>query len=171
MEQATLRRLILETAEGQPPLLSGLPCPEQQLQPHGVDLSLDTAARFTTAGWMGQDPADRGLAATAPLDFDPAGWLHLPPGPYLVTFQETVHLPLDLMAIGLPRSSLLRSGVSLNSAVWDAGYHGRSQALLTVHLPAGYRIQQGARLMQLVFLRLAAAVTQGYTGRYQGENL
>jgi len=76
-----------------------------------------------------------------------------------------------LMALGRPRSSLLRSGVSVHTAVWDSGYQGRSQALLVVHHPAGYRVQQGARLMQLVFWRLGSAVEQGYQGKYQGENL
>jgi dUTP pyrophosphatase len=54
-------------------------------------------------------------------------------------------------------------------AVWDAGYRGRSEALLTVWNPAGFDIQQGARIAQLVFLRLTRT-TEGYRGAYQGEN-
>ena len=33
------------------------------------------------------------------------------------------------MALGFARSSLLRSGCGIQNAVWDAGYHGRSEAL------------------------------------------
>ena len=89
----------------------------------------------------------------------------------MVVFNEVVHLPLDLMALGRPRSSLLRSGVAMHTAVWDAGYRGRSQALLTVYNPEGFRVQQNAGLMQLVFFRLAQPVVEGYQGRFLGENL
>ena len=82
-----------------------------------------------------------------------------------------VNLPPDLMALGRPRSSLLRSGVALHTAVWDAGYRGRSQSLLTVHHPGGFRLQRNARVAQLVFFRLATPPGQGYQGRYQGEGL
>ena len=99
-----------------------------------------------------------------------AGWLQLAPGGYLVTFNETVNLPLNLMALARPRSSLIRSGVSLHTGVWDAGYAGRSQSLLMVHHPAGYRMQRDARIAQLVFFPLVAADSEGYTGRYQNEN-
>ena len=89
----------------------------------------------------------------------------------MITFNEIVNLPLDVMALGRPRSSLLRSGVSIHTAVWDAGYRGRSQALLVVYNPAGFRVQKNARLMQLVFIRMAKPVSEGYQGRFLGENL
>ncbi|MCH7714129.1 MAG: deoxyuridine 5'-triphosphate nucleotidohydrolase, partial [Chloroflexi bacterium] len=105
------------------------------------------------------------------LDFAPDGWLELAPGPYLIDFNETVNLPLDVMALGRTRSSLLRSGVAIHTAVWDAGYRGRSQALIVVYQPDGYRLQKDARLLQLVFYRLAQPVSEGYQGRFQGENI
>ena len=74
------------------------------------------------------------------------------------------------MALGQPRSSLLRCGVTINMAVWDAGYSGRGQALLTVFNPHGFKLQKNARVAQLVFFQLAAE-TEGYNGTYQGENL
>ncbi len=120
---------------------------------------------------VGAGPGQRDLSATEPLSFDGEGWLSLAPGPYLITLNEVVNLPLDLMALGRPRSSLLRSGVSVHTAVWDAGYHGRSEALLVVHHPLGYRLQRNSRLVQLIFFRLPQAVSQGYQGRFQGENL
>ena len=41
--------------------------------------------------------------------------------------------------------------------------------LLNVYNPAGYHLQQNARLMQMIFFRLARPVQQGYQGRYQDE--
>ena len=88
-----------------------------------------------------------------------------------MTFNEVVNLPLNIMALGRPRSSLLRSGVSIHTAVWDAGYNGRSQALLVVYHPDGYRVQRDARLMQLVFLQMETAASRGYQGRFQSEHI
>jgi dUTP pyrophosphatase len=34
----------------------------------------------------------------------------------------------------------------------------------------GFRLQRGARVLQLVFFRLSSATAEGYRGRYHGEN-
>jgi hypothetical protein len=73
------------------------------------------------------------------------------------------------MALARPRSSLLRCGVTIGTAVWDAGYSGRSRSLLVVHNARGFRLQQGARVAQLVFFGLTGET--GLSRVYQGENL
>lgn len=143
---------------------------DQQIQPNGVDLSLRQVSRLDGPGLLAADNAGRRLPSAIPLDFDGAGFLDLPPGPYQVVFNEIVDLPNDLMALGRPRSSLCRCGVLLHTAVWDAGYRGRSTALLVVANPAGFRVQRDARLLQLVFFPLDAPVDHGYRGAYLGEN-
>ncbi|MDA0263680.1 MAG: deoxyuridine 5'-triphosphate nucleotidohydrolase [Chloroflexi bacterium] len=165
------RDSIASLIYGSPPLLADYLSLEAQLQPNGFDLSLKAVAGLTTPGAVGAEDADRELSETEPMDFGPGGWLQLAPGPYLVTFNEVVNLPLNVMALGRPRSSLLRSGVAIHTAVWDAGYRGRSQALLVVYQPGGYRVQRDARLMQLVFFSMETAVGEGYQGRFQSENL
>lgn len=165
------RDAIAEMVQDTPPLVQGYLSLKDQLQPNGFDLTLHDLSHLTTPGSMGQGPEQREISGLRVAEFDTEGWLDLPTGPSLITFNEIVNLPRDLMALGRPRSSLLRSGVSVHTAVWDAGYRGRSQALLVVHHPLGYRVQRGARLMQLVFFRLAGEVKNGYSGRYLGENL
>ena len=156
---------------GNPHLIESYLSLDQQLQPNGFDLTLREVARLTSPGSMGAASDQRRLSDTDKLEFGPDQWLHLAPGSYLITFNEIVNLPLDLMTLGRTRSSLLRSGVSIHTAVGDAGYRGRYQALLVVHLTSGYRLQKGARVMQLVFVSLARPVSQGYQGKFQGENL
>lgn len=165
------RDAIRSLIEGTPPLLDGFLSVEDQLQPNGFDLTLGDISRFITPGSMGSADSDRQLSATASIGADAGGWLRLDPGPYLATFNEVVNLPPHLMALGRPRSSLLRSGVSIHSAVWDAGYRGRSQVLLVVYHPVGYHLQRNARLMQLVFFHMDQPTSQGYQGRFQDENL
>ena len=105
------------------------------------------------------------------LPFDAEGRVYLAAGAYMVTFNEIVNLPRHVMAMARPRSSLLRCGVAVHTAVWDAGYKGRSQALLVVYNADGYRLSSDARVAQIVFMYLVAPATEGYSGRFLGENI
>ncbi len=153
-----------------PPLLAGYPDLDAQVQPNGFDLTLRDVAAIAGRGQLAVSNEQRALPGVTPLDYDADGFIALNPGAYKITFNEVVSLPLDLMAIARPRSSLLRCGVVVHSAVWDAGYSGRSESLMTVHNPVGFRLQRGARVLQLVFIRLSSEAT-GYRGVYQGENI
>ena len=167
------RESIMALVQGPEPLIEGIVDLESQLQPNGFDLTLKEVSTFVSPGAMPNGAARSSLSETTPLGFDGDGYVTLQPGPYLVTINEVVHLPQDLMAFGRPRSSLLRSGVAIHTAVWDAGYKGRSQGLLTVYNPHGWRVCRNARIMQIVFIHLAKSVDSEliYQGRFQLENL
>jgi dUTP pyrophosphatase len=143
---------------------------EEQLQTNGFDLTLHEIAALQTAGRMMASNSQRVISDLAPLAYDSAGSIELAPGSYMITYNEIVHLPKNIMALGRPRSSLLRCGVNVGTAVWDAGYEGRSQSLLVVHNPQGFCVQRNARITQLVFLELTGE-SEGYKGVYQGENI
>lgn len=151
-----------------PPLVEGID-QQAQLQPNGIDLRVDRIQRLTSPGLLGAAPHLREPAAREDVQPDGDGWWDLHPGSYVIGYVETVNLPHDLMAFARPRSSLLRSGVAIHTAVWDAGYSGRGEGLLAVLNPKGYRLQRGAAVLQLVFLRLGVATVDGYRGKYQGE--
>jgi len=164
------RERLLALIQGARPLISGYHSIEDQLQPNGFDLSVAEVGEFTTGGAIGRSNASRSLPDVRALPFDEADWLELSPGAYQIVFNEVVDLPKTLMALGRPRSSLCRAGATLATAVWDAGYRGRSTALLIVQNPAGIRIERAARLLQLVFFTLDAPTARGYDGAYQDEN-
>lgn len=153
------------------PLMTGLLDIETQIQPNGVDLTLREVSRYEGGGAIGVDNADRVLPELTPLVFDAHGWLDLQPGTYHILYNEVVEIPESLMALGRPRSSLNRCGVTINTAVWDAGYNGRSTSMLVVANPEGFRVQRNARVMQLVFFGMSEATAEGYRGTYQGENI
>ena len=144
---------------------------EAQTQMCGLELTLKKVERFTSGGGLAFDNNERVLPQTEVMEFDSEGWISLPPGSYQVTFNEIVSIPRDAAAIGRARSSLLRCGASLETALWDPGSRGRSQSLLVVYNPAGLKLKKEARLMQLVFLRLEKEAEKEYSGRYQGENI
>ena len=152
-----------------PPLVEGIDA-DVQLQPTGIDLRVERVQRLASPGLLGASDAVREPAAREDVPSDRDGWWDLHRGAYVITYREKVNLPHDLMALARPRSTLLRSGVAIHAAVWDAGYSGRGEGLLSVLNARGYRLQRGARVLQLVFLRLSAPTLDGYRGRYQGEN-
>ena len=161
---------ILNLMEQDPPLIEGYVNLGEQVQPNGIDLTLREVALFQSAGQIAVDNSQRMVSEPAPLIFDGLDFIQLIAGAYLITYNEIVHLPKNVMALAFPRSSLLRCGVNVQTAVWDAGYEGRSQSLMVVYNPQGIRLQRNARIVQLVFLRLTGE-TEGYQGTYQGENI
>jgi dUTP pyrophosphatase len=165
------REDILKMLEASPPLVENLCDAPQQVQPNGIDLTLKEVALLSSPGSLGSSNEGRALSSTSPLVFDGLGRVDLLPGCYLVTYNEVVNLPKNIMALATPRSSLLRCGVSIHSAVWDAGYSGRSQSLMVVYNPQGFRLHRNARIVQMVFFLLSREVAQGYQGVFQGENI
>ena len=164
------RQDIQRLLRKKPPLIEGCIDIEKQLQPNGVDLTLRQIALLQSPGRITVEDSQRLVSELAPLVFDGLGFIDLIPGAYIITYNEVVHLPDNVMALGRPRSSLLRCGVTVGTAVWDAGYEGRSQSLLVVYNPQGFRLQHNARVAQLIFMRLSQK-TKGYQGTYQGENI
>jgi dUTP pyrophosphatase len=165
------REDILEMLGATPPLVENLCDVQQQVQPNGIDLTLKEVALFSSSGSLGTGNENRVLSGTSQLVFDGLGRVDLLPGCYLVTYNEVVNLPKNIMALAMPRSSLLRCGVSIHNAVWDAGYSGRSQSLMVVYNPQGFRLHENARIVQMVFFFLSREVAQGYQGMFQGENI
>ena len=164
------REDILELLKLQPPLIAAIMNLDAQLQPNGIDLTVREISSYSSRGNLTENNEGRELSRTSPVVFDARGGADLLPGAYLLTFNEVVSLPANVMALGRPRSSLNRCGVSMHSAVWDAGYSGRSQSMLVVYNPHGFRLHKNARVMQLVFFHTARAVDKGYSGKYQNEN-
>lgn len=149
-----------------PPLLDGLRDIDLQIQPNGVDLRVAKLFRFRDMGKLGFDNCDRRLSSLDEIKSDKNRVFNLDPAPYLVQFCEFMNLPTDLMAIGRPRSSLLRMGVTIDSAVWDAGFRGYSQSLLLVQAPLGLLLEEEARIMQVVFFKLSSS-TEAYDGEFK----
>jgi len=161
-----LRRLL----EANPPLLENSVDIKTQIQPNGLELTLKEIRTIEGPGAVDFDNSERKLSDSRGLEFGDNGWIHLPKGIYKVLFNEIVNIPMNLAAIAKPRSTLIRCGATLETAVWDAGYRGRSESMLVVYNEAGFSVKKNARIMQLLFYTLDTEVEEGYSGVYQNEN-
>ncbi len=138
------------------------PTDEEQVQPNGVDLTVEAVLEQVEPGRVGVDGKTVGERDPVPTD---GGVFWLDPGGYILQYAETISVPDEHVGFLYPRSTLLRNSCMLNTAVWDAGYEGRGEGLLQVHHPI--RIERGARVAQFVLAEASNETV--YDGSYQGE--
>ncbi|HDZ77169.1 MAG TPA: deoxyuridine 5'-triphosphate nucleotidohydrolase [Candidatus Omnitrophica bacterium] len=144
---------------------------DKQLTPNGFDLTLADIFEFKTPGALDFSnkervvPEGKKLMPEKKNQQDKFGWWNLKKGTYRVRTNETVNMPNDLTALAFSRTSLMRMGAYTVHGVWDAGFCGRSEFILTVQNPEGISLKQNARIAQLVFF--VTDETEGYNGIYQ----
>ena len=147
---------------------------DTQLTPNGFDLTAAKIFEFSGSGAVDFSNKERNIPECRELAFkkenpdDKFGWWELEPGIYKVVTNETVKLPLDLIGVAYPRSSLLRMGAFTQTGVWDAGFNGVSEFVLVVANSRGIKLKQNARVAQLLFTKINETET-GYSGIYQNK--
>ena len=141
------------------------PLRDGQVQPNGVDLTLEAVFEQVAAGRI--ERGGKMIGERAEVEADADDVYALSPGGYVVRYAEVVSIPDDHVGFILPRSSLMRNSCMVNTAVWDAGYTGRGEGLLQVHHDV--ELEARARIAQLVLAR--AEHEDVYEGSYQGENV
>lgn len=153
-----------------PPLVEMMIDPKTQVQQNGLELTLKHIEFFEGMGKIAFDNTERKLPSTKPIHFDKDGWVKLKKGSYKIVFNEIINIPKNVAAIAKPRSSVMRCGANVIAGVWDAGYSGRSEALLVVYNKMGIKLKTNARVIQLLFFKLNEEVSEGYSGKYLNEN-
>jgi dUTP pyrophosphatase len=136
----------------------------EQVQPNGVDLTLDAVFEQVSPGRIGTDGKTIGDRTEVE---DDDGVYRLSRGGYVVRYADMIRIPDDHVGFLYPRSSLLRNSCMLDTAVWDAGYEGRGEGLLEVYHEI--ELERGARIAQLVLANADHEDT--YDGSYHRENL
>jgi len=162
-------KMILSSQElkemiGKDKLVEGFLDLDKQLQQSGFDFTVERIYSLNGKGTIDFDNSERSFPETGEIAFGPSDSIELKPGCYKVRFNESCHIPADVAAIARTRSSLLRMGVTVETAVWDPGFEGKSESLLIVSNPTGIRIKKNARLIQLVFVKLQQPTNRLYEG-------
>lgn len=147
-------------------LVANMISEKDQIQPCGVDFTLKKISLWENSGMIDFDNTKRKLADIDIVPFH-NGQVILKQGGYLVEFNETVTMPLNIMGVLQTRSSLFRVGATIQAGVIDPGYEGAVGALLQVWNPAGTILTRNAKLGQWVFAEISDPDEKGYTGVYQ----
>ncbi|MFH1327496.1 MAG: deoxyuridine 5'-triphosphate nucleotidohydrolase [Candidatus Bathyarchaeota archaeon] len=162
---------ILEGIKASSPLIKDFIDLKEQLQPAGFEMTLSEIQTFEDSGSIDFTNKSRKLAKTKKIGLKEGSPTTLPAGAYTLRYNETVHLPKNILALIFPRSSLIRNGAVLYTAVWDPGYEGKGQGLLCIHNQYGLKIYKNARIGQMVFIKLGKSVAEGYRGIYTKEKV
>ncbi len=137
-----------------------------QTQIAGFDLTTKEVMELEDGGIIDFDNSERFIPNHKTINPEDNKWT-LEPGGYLVRYNEIVEVPLDAIGLVLPRSSLMRIGATLCSAVWDPGYKGRGVGLLIVN--ARITLYKDSRIAQIIFINTKEKLNKGYSGTYQNE--
>jgi len=137
----------------------------KQSQPAGYDVTVNKILAYS------KDRYTLGIAKGENSDLVPVPlggkYFELTEGAYFVELNEITTIPKDAIGILLPRSTLLRNGLDVRTALFDPGYSGQPKIMLVCHRPA--RIERFARVGQLIIIKSDAEFSSQYSGRYQGE--
>ena len=152
-------------------LVEGFVHLEKQLTPNGFDITVESVSSFSAAGALDFSNKERLIPQTNQLNpqkknkEDDYGWWTLARGGYKIRTNESLNLPNNIVALAFPRTSLLRMGGFVQNGVWDAGFSGKGEFILSVENPFGIELKQNARIVQLVFFRVEE--TESYNGIYK----
>lgn len=140
----------------------------QDIDCGGIKLRLDKVFKFKGQGMLSRD--EKTLPDVEEV-VENNGFYYLEPGSYRIRYMEKIIIPDNALGLAIPRSSLLRMGASIFTAVWDPGYMGRGEGLLVVYNPYGIIIERGSQMAQLVLIGLDRKTKKLYRGTYYGENI
>jgi dUTP pyrophosphatase len=143
------------------------PLKGEQVQPAGIDLTISEVFELDGGGEIDFSNEHRKVPAGKKIEFGEK--VKLGQGSYRITYGEAVRMPKDAAGIVLPRSTLMRMGATVISALWDPGYEGRGYGLLVVFNPHGIVLHRNARVAQIMMVR--GRTEKEYEGAYKGENL
>lgn len=97
-----------------------------------------------------------------------AGWNFIPNQPYICQVKNQIKIGENNAQFYLPRSTLLRAGVNVYTALGDLGYNGHLSFLVINHGPRPFFIQEGERFAQLIDFEVKGG-SESYDGDYQEE--
>jgi len=136
---------------------------EELVQPSGIDLRVDEV--FIQKGPGSLIDNEKILPEIEKLN-SPI-YVLKPKTAYLVTIDRKIKIPKGFSMLYVPRSTLLRSFISVHTAVGDPGFYGTLQFMLYNYGDFEYTVKKGERIAQGVVFDVTGSGE--YNGSYQEE--
>lgn len=131
------------------------------IQPSGIDLALNEVFIQKSEGSLIDNEKNIPKIETinGPI------YTLKPNNAYLVTIDKKIKIPKGYTMLFLPRSTLLRSFISVQTAVGDPGFYGTLTFLIINHGSYNFKIKKGDRIAQAVIFPVKGSGE--YNGSYQ----
>ncbi len=135
----------------------------------GFDLRVGKIFRFVSKGFLGVEERETPKVELV-REFDPfkRQSIVIKPGEYFLTETvERVNIPLHLLGIAKPRTTLHRSGIITRVSIADPGYSGTLHPGIFNAGGVDFELELGARYINIMFFEIKG-LTPGYRGQWQG---
>lgn len=151
-----------------------------QVQPNGVDLRIGkilTPEGYDQSGYLTDEDNEKWMdywQEMEPKEVEfPDGeireaYILEPNKSYKVVYNEIINIPGNCIGYVYPRSTFMRMGGVVNTAVWDNGYRGIGEGRISTDYTI--TVETNARIAQIVFHE-AEETEDEYEGSYQEERL
>lgn len=148
---------------GEKELIKLFPDFKELVEPSGIDLALDEVFVQKSGGSLIDN--EKNLPDIEKIE----GSIYTlkPHTAYLATIDRKIKIPKGYTMLYLPRSTLLRSFVSVQTAVGDPGFYGTLMFMIYNHGEFDYKIKKGDRIAQGVVFKVNGSGE--YSGSYQEE--
>ena len=133
------------------------------VQPSGIDLALDKI--YTQQGPGSLIDNEKNLPEIKEVEGDV--YTLKPHTAYLASIDRKIKIPKGYTMLYLPRSTLLRSFISVQTAVGDPGFYGTLMFMIYNYGDFEYKIKKGDRIAQAVVFPVKGSGE--YDGSYQEE--
>ena len=148
---------------GEKELLKLFPEYSDTIQPSGIDLRMDKIYRQVGSGSLIDN--EKNLPEIEELESADDIYTLEPKTAYSVTIEGKIEIPTGYTMLYLPRSTLLRSFISVHTAVGDPGFYGTLQFMIVNNGQYPYKIKKGERIAQAVVFPVEGSGK--YNGSYQ----
>lgn len=148
---------------GEKELLMLFPEYSDTIQPSGIDLRMDKIYRQVGSGSLIDN--EKNLPEIEELESVDDIYTLEPKTAYSVTIEGKIEIPTGYTMLYLPRSTLLRSFISVHTAVGDPGFYGTLQFMIVNNGQYPYKIKKGERIAQAVVFPVEGSGK--YNGSYQ----
>ena len=148
---------------GEKELLKLFPEYSDTIQPSGIDLRMDKIYRQVGSGSLIDN--EKNLPEIEELESVDDNYTLEPKTAYSVTIEGKIEIPTGYTMLYLPRSTLLRSFISVHTAVGDPGFYGTLQFMIVNNGQYPYKIKKGERIAQAVVFPVEGSGK--YNGSYQ----
>lgn len=148
---------------------------ENQYQPAGIDLKLgkvmildESEEVYGISGNVKQLPDHKLIpetAVTIKASTLETGWLIEPHIPYIGVTKEKIKIDSNAAQIYFPRSSLLRAGVDVRTALGDPGFNGHLSFLIINHSNKPFFLKKNERFAQMIDIQVQGSIND-YDGDY-----
>lgn len=136
---------------------------DDSIQPSGIDLKMDKLYRQAGPGSLIDNK--KNLPELEEVECVDGIYTLRAKTSYSVTIMGKTNIPVGYTMLYLPRSTLLRSFISVHTAVGDPGFYGTLQFMVVNNGDYDYEIKRGERIAQAVVFRVEGSGE--YDGSYQ----